>query len=139
MIRPPPRSTRTDTLFPYTTLVRSDAAEAAGAALRHLWHDHLRRAAVPGAADRDRGERGAALDRQRRLPAPAVRVFEALLRRLARLDIVASPPRPEPARRSSLLLADRCARGISVWAARPCADEHPRSHLGQARRCRRPV
>src|SRR3546814_9926101 len=26
MIRPPPRSTRTDTLFPYTTLFRSDAA-----------------------------------------------------------------------------------------------------------------
>src|SRR3546814_10109930 len=118
MIRRPPRSTRTDPLFPYTTLFRSspahvgdgrragdagrfDAAEAAGAALRHLWHDHLRRAAVPGAADRDRGERGAALDRQRRLPAPAVRVFEALLRRLARLDIVASPPRPEPARRSA--------------------------------------
>src|SRR3546814_15818379 len=25
MIRPPPRSTRTDTLFPYTTLFRSDA------------------------------------------------------------------------------------------------------------------
>src|SRR3546814_9043900 len=26
MIRPPPRSTRTDTLFPYTTLFRSQAA-----------------------------------------------------------------------------------------------------------------
>src|SRR3546814_13744352 len=26
MIRPPPRSTRTDTLFPYTTLFRSDRA-----------------------------------------------------------------------------------------------------------------
>src|SRR3546814_2192742 len=29
MIRRPPRSTRTDTLFPYTTLFRSRAAEAA--------------------------------------------------------------------------------------------------------------
>src|SRR3546814_5315334 len=29
MIRRPPRSTRTDTLFPYTTLFRSPAAEAA--------------------------------------------------------------------------------------------------------------
>src|SRR3546814_8079339 len=28
MIRRPPRSTRTDTLFPYTTLFRSHAAEA---------------------------------------------------------------------------------------------------------------
>src|SRR3546814_1421641 len=35
MIRPPPRSTRTDTLFPYTTLFRSR---------RH--HDLLRRDAV---------------------------------------------------------------------------------------------
>src|SRR3546814_6362685 len=29
MIRPPPRSTRTDTLFPYTTLFRSSAAPVA--------------------------------------------------------------------------------------------------------------
>src|SRR3546814_14045181 len=29
MIRPPPRSTRTDTLFPYTTLFRSDPAGVA--------------------------------------------------------------------------------------------------------------
>src|SRR3546814_5155884 len=39
MIRRPPRSTRTDTLFPYTTLFRS-----AGAASRH----HL----LPGAGNR---------------------------------------------------------------------------------------
>src|SRR3546814_9178364 len=32
MIRRPPRSTRTDTLFPYTTLFRSLAARAAAAA-----------------------------------------------------------------------------------------------------------
>src|SRR3546814_1756012 len=30
MIRRPPRSTRTDTLFPYTTLFRSDRCAAAG-------------------------------------------------------------------------------------------------------------
>src|SRR3546814_17689172 len=30
MIRRPPRSTRTDTLFPYTTLFRSDGAGAEG-------------------------------------------------------------------------------------------------------------
>src|SRR3546814_15082456 len=36
MIRRPPRSTRTDTLFPYTTLFRSQAAAArAGAPLGH--------------------------------------------------------------------------------------------------------
>src|SRR3546814_8337164 len=32
MIRRPPRSTRTDTLFPYTTLFRSDAGISAAAA-----------------------------------------------------------------------------------------------------------
>src|SRR3546814_5545672 len=32
MIRRPPRSTRTDTLFPYTTLFRSPAADGAAAA-----------------------------------------------------------------------------------------------------------
>src|SRR3546814_12563915 len=31
MLRPPPRSTRTDTLFPYTTLFRSEAVRAATA------------------------------------------------------------------------------------------------------------
>src|SRR3546814_16193955 len=30
MIRPPPRSTRTDTLFPYTTLFRSHVSAAIG-------------------------------------------------------------------------------------------------------------
>src|SRR3546814_9030620 len=34
MIRRPPRSTRTDTLFPYTTLFRSEASWAPGAASR---------------------------------------------------------------------------------------------------------
>src|SRR3546814_4015625 len=32
MIRPPPRSTRTDTLFPYTTLFRSPCRHRTGAA-----------------------------------------------------------------------------------------------------------
>src|SRR3546814_3066334 len=39
MIRPPPRSTRTDTLFPYTTLFRSEerlGIELDGAALQFL-------------------------------------------------------------------------------------------------------
>src|SRR3546814_1420193 len=33
MIRRPPRSTRTDTLFPYTTLFRSDQGDEVGAAI----------------------------------------------------------------------------------------------------------
>src|SRR3546814_1548813 len=38
MIRPPPRSTRTDTLFPYTTLFRSqeDMALRVGAGARYI-------------------------------------------------------------------------------------------------------
>src|SRR3546814_7289375 len=34
MLRGPPRSTRTDTLFPYTTLFRSDCSWSSGAGLR---------------------------------------------------------------------------------------------------------
>src|SRR3546814_3627299 len=43
MIRRPPRSTRTDTLFPYTTLFRSymSLAEKLGSLVRHLAHDNL--------------------------------------------------------------------------------------------------
>src|SRR3546814_15222861 len=39
MIRRPPRSTRTDTLFPYTTLFRSGAAEEQGAVRHQLVGD----------------------------------------------------------------------------------------------------
>src|SRR3546814_12373766 len=51
MIRRPPRSTRTDTLFPYTTLFRSLGAllDAASAALRELPNVRLPR--VPRMAD----------------------------------------------------------------------------------------
>src|SRR3546814_3047834 len=44
MIRRPPRSTRTDTLFPYTTLFRSlRGAQDAGVAARSLRQVHLSR------------------------------------------------------------------------------------------------
>src|SRR3546814_14134771 len=47
MIRRPPRSTRTDTLFPYTTLFRSPLGRIVGGAHRlHLARlDHLREGA----------------------------------------------------------------------------------------------
>src|SRR3546814_1918571 len=55
MIRRPPRSTRTDTLFPYTTLFRSDAVSAAAAA-NSTWAVSLARltraALTPGRASR---------------------------------------------------------------------------------------
>src|SRR3546814_20509665 len=46
MIRRPPRSTRTDTLFPYTTLFRSDGAEELALAVKGIdaCGDHDRRA-----------------------------------------------------------------------------------------------
>src|SRR3546814_2815914 len=55
MIRRPPRSTRTDTLFPYTTLFRSQRADARGQGrIRRDQHvefpaRHLPRASVGGA------------------------------------------------------------------------------------------
>src|SRR3546814_14217893 len=39
MLRRPPRSTRTDTLFPYTTLFRSEATGAVGGEARRQLHD----------------------------------------------------------------------------------------------------
>src|SRR3546814_19410997 len=56
IIRPPPRSTRTDTLFPDTTLCRSAARPAAAADLRRDVRVD-RRSRKPGAAGRldDRG------------------------------------------------------------------------------------
>src|SRR3546814_20936993 len=41
MIRRPPRSTRTDTLFPYTTLFRSPQAQRLHQALHRLVIDHI--------------------------------------------------------------------------------------------------
>src|SRR3546814_2449761 len=68
MIRPPPRSTRTDTLFPYTTLFRSVDGRAiivvgADTRLKHCEIGRLRRLLdeVDRAADRT----GAVIDRVR--------------------------------------------------------------------------
>src|SRR3546814_19170497 len=64
MIRLPPRSTRTDTLFPYTTLFRSGRA---GRARHRLRHPHPAVPAgdeVPAERGQDRG-RGEARDRGR--------------------------------------------------------------------------
>src|SRR3546814_5551970 len=48
MIRRPPRSTRTDTLFPYTTLFRSDAVQ------RTIGRRFDRRAVEPGQEEQQR-------------------------------------------------------------------------------------
>src|SRR3546814_654171 len=83
MIRRPPRSTRTDTLFPYTTLFRSTASAWSTAASRpwsNWWpdaawpgHAEHRRSALdqpvhPHVVDLHRGGKGVGVDAQ--LPAP---------------------------------------------------------------------
>src|SRR3546814_9534051 len=55
MLRRPPRSTRTDTLFPYTTLFRSELAEAVAHVHRGR---HPRQVGVAGVRE-DRGDAGA--------------------------------------------------------------------------------
>src|SRR3546814_2013990 len=75
MKRRPPRSTRTDTLLPYTTLVRSRSGRAARRAEEPGRRDAARRAqagARPGRRGRRRAQRGD--DRAfRRQPRPALR------------------------------------------------------------------
>src|SRR3546814_7547463 len=62
MIRRPPRSTRTDTLFPYTTLFRSERAVATGKQAGKVWRSRLARlAAAARLASRRRIRRRAAL------------------------------------------------------------------------------
>src|SRR3546814_1094235 len=77
MIRRPPRSTRTDTLFPYTTLFRSLAPAAdLGGNLTHLL--------LVDAADLDRGVvRGLDLDAFRHREIDVVRIAELQLQGLA--------------------------------------------------------
>src|SRR3546814_16769741 len=69
MIRRPPRSTRTDTLFPYTTLFRSHIAVAEP---RHR-AGFGRRPAPDTAPCRPRADGGALLHRRSRAPDPGQR------------------------------------------------------------------
>src|SRR3546814_2982564 len=59
MIRRPPRSTRTDTLFPYTTLFRSRSARSGGGRFRRRSAGNLAARPYPvdaGAARHPRGD-----------------------------------------------------------------------------------
>src|SRR3546814_20871894 len=84
MIRRPPRSTRTDTLFPYTTLFRSSPRDGLGL---------LSETGVYGLAD-DRTAGRAALDALERpgLPVLVVRADRvARVHRRSRMNIAAAP------------------------------------------------
>src|SRR3546814_7565102 len=100
MIRRPPRSTRTDTLFPYTTLFRSALGAAArplSPQLRHRLFD--RRAGdddrhLHGAAGAARGRRPVAAQLGRRVDADSARQPGDAVRRLdraARLSLSSAP------------------------------------------------
>src|SRR3546814_4139700 len=75
MIRPPPRSTRTDTLFPYTTRFRSPVSRAARAPARKVARPRLRdgRGRSPRAGEVEPIDRRHA-HRSRALPCGALRV-----------------------------------------------------------------
>src|SRR3546814_3414955 len=79
MIRRPPRSTRTDTLFPYTTLFRSDQQQPAAVAQRAV----LRR--------QQRADRGIAVALMHD-DAPVAGEIRAQGRRFHRLQLAAGDP-----------------------------------------------
>src|SRR3546814_4269115 len=90
MIRRPPRSTRTDTLFPYTTLFRSRQGAAAADVPRHR-RDVRRHVAghAAGRADtagRPRQGRAAAAVRLRRLREPRSEEHTSELQSLMRIS-----------------------------------------------------
>src|SRR3546814_4418897 len=101
MIRPPPRSTRTDTLFPYTTLFRSAADAAAGRAIPQqlrlrLVDLALRLLRRRGARPR-RAERGPAVRELYRRGArvPDLDLFRAPLRQAADARSEEQPSEPQ--------------------------------------------
>src|SRR3546814_16849171 len=97
MIRLPPRSTRTDTLFPYTTLFRSDFGVMGRARFKHFW--------PPAAAEIDRHnpDTGDPVFRDRdRCTEAAARLVEQR-RGNARWRFVARPGRDHRDRKSTRL------------------------------------
>src|SRR3546814_20196963 len=65
MIRRPPRSTRTDTLFPYTTLFRSDRCVDAGGGMTGAERSQRRHRSAAGRGGEGAARREAAARRQR--------------------------------------------------------------------------
>src|SRR3546814_13535676 len=104
MIRRPPRSTRTDTLFPYTTLFRSQPAAADAAKI---------------------GEQIDGGERQAEAPEVHVIAFE---------QIAGQPEEEEPPDRVDEEFAERIGPGLPDPEQAPPADRRPRigGEIGRA-------
>src|SRR3546814_17277418 len=105
MIRRPPRSTRTDTLFPYTTLFRSRGLRAGAGGAAGLGEEFLQQPAILG--------------RQRRavqqVRAPQPRAAQRLLAAPAGdFGVVAGPEHPRPVTPRVLPPIGRASRRASV-------------------------
>src|SRR3546814_2801237 len=108
MIRRPPRSTRTDTLFPYTTLFRSrqdaDLYVAAGARIMDLYRQRIE-SRQDSAADHTSGRRSDIIERDLRLAALKAERAE-IFRRVRRRQLGTAIAR-KLVRELDLLEADR--------------------------------
>src|SRR3546814_4468594 len=120
MIRRPPRSTRTDTLFPYTTLVRSRQSCRTAARYRR------RRSRAPACAWRAPHRPAGGATRARAVAASRQRTAAGA----GAFDQRCRPGRRDPAPEPAVgLVADadpRTDRWLSVepWSAAPRSEEH---------------
>src|SRR3546814_7209776 len=135
MIRRPPRSTRTDTLFPYTTLFRSEVAEAALLAVQQVDQLLDRQVGRLGLDDRRRRIHDVAR-REDELPAVALDCLlllggarmQAAIMVLVALDEVVRPDRQDVLDRRGLRVAGHvvdCRPRRQVEGAHPFRPERP--------------
>src|SRR3546814_13866321 len=122
MIRRPPRSTRTDTLFPYTTLFRSEHGDAVPGGPEHeTGQPLLKPEADCGGAravdDGDPARRAAEQDRRPEAPvAASLEAFEMLAGTVQDRSPVISPPPPNLKKlRQELDVANAHTRPSTVW------------------------
>src|SRR3546814_5740771 len=131
MIRRPPRSTRTDTLFPYTTLCRSERnavqrGHVDAAAVRHQLCRSAQQRGVEGAAPQASGESD---DACHGMPRVRFRSLVSILRRGLRgtglLSGAVFAASAAPTKRPAAVLAPAFA------ATKPCFTERRRAGPGR--------
>src|SRR3546814_20070545 len=107
MIRRPPRSTRTDTLFPYTTLFRSTCPRRTSPSSRRAWRRRESGAASFGLAD----GKGGGVTIQRHTVSIAART-QAIQGRWLEED--GAGPRPHPATHRIIAWGGRVGAGAGA-------------------------